>query len=154
VVTSAQVELAPDRNFPEPILRCLDEFIVDVRLVPLREIDRRLPRLDDRPLLIALHRLGLQGLVTNNYRILKNPKELAAILKTRVTVFAIEGAGDDPIRATGALLRDLPGALRKMDPNRAQVFWMRPRNPTAQDPWSLLERESRESAISRLKGGA
>lgn len=136
----ARVELALDQNFPEPILRSLDQFIADVRLVSLREIDPRLPRLADRELLIALHQLGWIGLVTNNYRMLKNPRELAAILKTRVTVFAIEGVGDDPIRATGAVLLDLPGALRRVEPDRAQVFWMRPRNPTPEDPWALLQR--------------
>ena len=127
-------------NFPEPILRSLDEFVVDVRLVPLRQIDPRLPTLADRRLLITLHQLGWNGLVTNNYRMLKNPIELAAILKSRVTVSTIEGVGDDPIRATGALLLDLPGALRRLDPTRAQVFWMRPRNPLPEDPWALLER--------------
>jgi hypothetical protein len=89
---------------------------------------------------MALHQLGWNVLITNNYRMLKNPIELAAILKTRVTVFAIEGVGDDPIRATGALLLDLPGALKRLDPSRAQVFWMRPRNPAPEDPWTLLER--------------
>lgn len=131
-------ELALDQNFPEPILRCLDEYVVDVRLVPLRSIDSRLPTLDDRELVIALHQLGWQGLVTNNYRMLKNPKELAAILKTKLTVFAVDGVGDDPIRATGAVLLDLPGALKRVQPDRAQVFWMRPRNPLPQDPWELF----------------
>jgi hypothetical protein len=137
---AARVEFALDQNFPEPILRSLDQFIVDVRLVPLREIDERLPRLGDRELLIALNQLGWTGLVTNNYRMLKNPRELAAILRTRVTVFAIEGVGDDPIRATGAVLLDLPGALQRFDRGRAQVFWMRPRKPMPEDPWMLLER--------------
>ena len=54
-------------------------------------------------------------MVANNSKMLKNPKELAAIVATKLTVFAIEGVGDDPIRATGALLLDLPGALKRMD---------------------------------------
>lgn len=81
-----------DQNFPEPILRALDEFIIDVRLIPLRQIDPRLPELDDRPLLIALQQRGFPGLVTNNYKMLSNPKELAAILKTRLSVFAIDAS--------------------------------------------------------------
>lgn len=89
--------------------------IVDVELVPLKNIDPRLSTLDDRDLIVALHQLGWRGLVTNNYKMLKNPKELAAIIRTRLTVFAIEGVGDDPIRATGAVLLDLPGALKRMD---------------------------------------
>ena len=71
---------------------------------------------------------------------LKNPKELAAIVATKLTVFAIEGVGDDPIRATGALLLDLPGALKRLDSRKAQVFWMRPRNPMPEDPMALFQR--------------
>jgi len=106
----------------------------------LPQIDHRLPGLDDRELVIALHQLGYPGLVTNNYKMLKNPRELAAIIATRLTVFAIEGVGHDPIRATGALLLDLPGALQRLDTRKAQVFWMRPRNPRPEDPMDLFER--------------
>ena len=98
------LRLALDQNFPTPILPALADFIVGIELVPLRKIDHRLSTLDDRTLVVALHQLGVQGLVTNNYKMLKNPKELAAIVATKLTVFAIEGVGDDPIRATGALL--------------------------------------------------
>jgi hypothetical protein len=132
--------LALDQNFPTPILAALGDFIIDLELVPLRRIDRRLPALDDRSLVIALTQLGFQGLVTNNYKMLKNPKELAAIIATKLTVFAIEGVGDDPIRATGALLLDLPGAIKRMDSRKGQVFWMRPRNPTPEDPMRLFKR--------------
>lgn len=132
--------LALDQNFPTPILAALADFIVDIELVPLRKIDPRLSTLDDRALVIALHQLGFRGLVTNNYKMLKNPKELAAIVATKLTVFAIEGVGDDPIRATGALLLDLPGALKRMDSRKAQVFWMRPRNPMPEDPMALFQR--------------
>ncbi len=87
-----------------------------------------------------MHQLGYPGLVTNNYKMLKNPQELAAIIATKITVFAIEGVGDDPIRATGALLLDLPGALKRMDTRKAQVFWMRPRSPRPEDPMDLFAR--------------
>ena len=92
-----------DHNFPEPILNCLGEFIPDARLLPIRRIHSELPRLGDRQLLIALHQLGYKALVTNDYKMLKNPLHLAALCKTKLTVFAIEGLGDDPIRAAGAL---------------------------------------------------
>jgi hypothetical protein len=130
--------LALDHNFPTPILNALRAYIVDVDLVTLREIDERLPALDDRSLVIALHQMKFPGLVTNNYKMLKNPRELAAIMATKLTVFAIEGVGHDPIRATGALLLDLPGALKRMDSRRPQVFWMRPRDPQPADPAELF----------------
>lgn len=120
-----------------------------MRRVPLRQIDPRLPELDERPLLIALQQRGFPGLVTNNYRMLSNPKGLAAILKTRPSVFAIEGVDHDSTRATGALLLDLPGAVRRMREAGGRVFWLRPRNPQPQDAWELLQR-----AADRLHAGA
>lgn len=138
MAASAPIELALDQNFPEPILRVLGDYIIDVRLVPLRKINVRLPALDDRQLVIALYQLGYRGLVTNNYKMLANPAELAAIIATGLTVFAIEGVGHDPLRATGALLLDLPGALRRMGEGEARVFWLRPRNPQPERAWDLL----------------
>ena len=99
--------LALDQNFPTPILAALADFIVDIELVPLRKIDPRLPSLDDRALVVALHQLSFQGLVTNNYKMLKNPKELAAIIATELTMLAIRGVGDDPVAPTGALSPEL-----------------------------------------------
>jgi hypothetical protein len=120
--------LALDANFPEPILAALDVFIVDIELIPLLKIDPQLRDLDDRPLILALRQEGFDWLVTNNYRMLRNPSELAAIIKARINVFAIEGTGHDPLRATGALLLDLPGAVRRAS-GKGEVFWSRPRNP-------------------------
>jgi hypothetical protein len=140
MVKPAPTRLALDQNFPTPILKALDEFVVDVRLEPLHQINPRLSTLDDRDLVIALHQLGYLGLVTNNYKMLKNPRELAAIIATKLTVFAIEGVGDDPIRATGAILLDLPSALKRLDSRRAQVFWMRPRDLRPVDARDLFDK--------------
>lgn len=134
------LSLALDQNFPEPILNCLERFIVDVRLVPLRRIRPDLPDMPDRQLLLALDQMGWPGLVTNNHKMMQNPYEIAALLRTKLTMFVIEGVGHDPIRATGAVLLDLPGALRKRVVGKPQVFWMRPRNPEPQQPWGLFAR--------------
>lgn len=138
--------MALDVNFPEPILTCLDDFL-DVDLVPLRKIDPRLTDLDDRPLMLALRQEGWHWLVTNNYKMLRNPHELAAIIAAGINVFAVEGLGHDPIRATGALLLDLPGAVRRAAATKRNgaVFWSRPRNPEARDPEDLFT-ESAERA--------
>ena len=133
------MELPVDHNFPEPILDCLKPWMGDIRLLPIRSIDDRLTRLDDRKLLIALRKLGYDGLVTSNYKMLLNPSELAAVLKTKMTVFAVEGLGHDPLRATGALLLDLRPSVKAMRPGKAGVFWMRPREPGLRDPWQLFK---------------
>ena len=134
------MRLPLDQNFPEPILAGLESWMGDIRLVPLRRIDPRLPELDDRRLLIALKQLGFEGLVTLNYKMLRNPNELAAVLKTRMTIFAVEGVGHDPIRATGALLLDLRPAVNAMRAGRPGVFWLRPRAPQPKDPWDLFKK--------------
>lgn len=134
------IYLPLDHNFPEPILDCLDRFIQRPKLIPLRRIHPDLARLRDRELLIALSQLGYKGLVTNDYRMLRNPGAIAAVLKTKLTVFAIEGVGHDPIRATGALLLDLPAAVRGMEAGSRGVFWLRPRNPRPVDPWDLFKK--------------
>lgn len=128
-----------DVNFPEPILKMLATFMVDITLIPMRDIDPALTDLDDRPLMLALRQEGFDWLVTNNYRMLRNPYELAGIMKARMKVFAIEAVGDDPLRGTGAVLLDLSGALRRSTPNRAEVFWSRPRNPDSKAPWDLFK---------------
>lgn len=135
------MDIPLDHNFPTPILNCLQDFIPDVNLLPLRSISPALADLDDRNLVIALHQLGYRGFVTSNYKMLQNPRELAALLKTELSVFAIEGVGHDPIRATGALLLDLPSAVKAVQLGGAQgVFWLRPRSPRPQDPWELFKR--------------
>jgi hypothetical protein len=62
------------------------------------------------------------------------------VLKTKITVFAIEGVGHDPIRATGALLLDLPAAITAVTSGASGVFWLRPRRPQPRDPWELFKR--------------
>ena len=133
------MRLPLDQNFPEPILEAIKRWMGDIELLPLRTIDPRLTRLDDRKLLIALRQLGFEGLVTLNYKMLRNPSELAAVLKTKMTIFAIDGVGHDPIRATGALLLDLPSAVAAIRAGDSGVFWLRPRSPKAHDPWELFK---------------
>jgi hypothetical protein len=137
------IKIPLDHNFPEPILKAMASWLGDIERLPIRQIDSRLTRIGDRQLVLALHQLGYRGLVTNNYRMLQNPIELAAIIKTRLTVFAIQGLGDDPIRATGALLLDLPSAVKAIESGRPGVFWLRPRSPKPQNPWGLLKDSAR-----------
>lgn len=134
------MRLPLDQNLPEPILASLEPWMGDIQLMPLRTIDPRLAELDDRRLLIALKQLGFDALVTLNYKMLRNPNELAAVLRTHLTIFAVERVGHDPIRATGALLLDLRHAVNAMKAGRAGVYWLRPRAPQPQDPWELFRK--------------
>jgi len=141
------VRLAMDHNFPEPLLQELSPWIPEVEFHWLRDIHPELPHLDDRKMIIALHQLGWVGLVTNNYKMLSIPTELAAILKTQIGFFCIEGTGDDPVRAAGALLLDLPGVLKDFRPGSGAIFHLRPRRPRPEDGWGLFKRAAERRKV-------
>ena len=146
------VQLAMDHNFPEPLLTQIAPWIPEVEFVWLRDIHPDLPALEDRRMIVALHQLGWVGLVTNNYKMLTIPTELAAILKTKIGFFCIEGTGDDPIRAAGALLLDLPGVLKDFQPGKGAIYRLKPRRPRPVVGWDLFTTaaERRETTAAAL----
>jgi len=93
--------------------------------------------LDDDELVVSLASRGWDCLVTCDFRMLRNPRVLAAVMQSKFRVVAIESAGDDPLIATGALLLELPGVIKRLRTGVAQVFRLRPRDPRAEDPWKL-----------------
>lgn len=137
-MANGRIALALDQNFPHLILDAA-QLVPEVEMVPIWRIDHRLAALDDRKLVIALYQLGWRGLITNNYKMLYVPAEIAAIVKTKCVVFAVEGLGSDPLRATGAVLLDLPGAVKKIVPGKGQVFRVAPRAPQPRDPWDYFK---------------
>ncbi|MGI9156818.1 MAG: hypothetical protein ACR2FG_09305 [Marmoricola sp.] len=115
----------------------------DVQLDHIASIDQRLSGLDDRELIIALRQLGFDGLVTNNWRMLNIPMEIAAIVATRSVVVAMRDMGDmgdDAIRAAGALMLELPGLRSRIVPNRSNVFLLSYGRRRPQDAWDYLRR--------------
>jgi len=135
------LRLALDQNFPTPLISAVRGYLpAELDLRSLREIDPRLSDLDDRPLFIALRQLGLDGLITNNYKMLDVPTEIAAIVKTKMIVVAIEGLGHDPLRAVGALLLELPGLAGRIRPRTSNVFRLAYRRRAPEEAWTYLQR--------------
>ena len=88
-MTDPRLRLALDQNFPIPLITAVSAYIPqDIKLTHITNIDPRLSELSDRKLFIALRQLGYDGLVTNNYKMLSVPEELAAIVKTKAVVVA------------------------------------------------------------------
>lgn len=110
---SGPLRFALDQNFPALALQAQSLF-PEAELASLHQIDPRLGNLDDRQLIIYLRQAGWHGLITNNYKMLSVPVEIAAVVKARIAVFAVEGLGSDPLRATGAVLLHLPAVLRRV----------------------------------------
>jgi len=140
------LRLALDQNFPTPLIEAMRPWVpTDIDLTSVRKIDPALSDLSDRNLFIVLKQLGFDGLVTNNYKMLNVPEEVAAIVSTKATVIAVVGLGHDPIRAVGALLLELPGLRDRIRPGKSNVFRLAygPRPP--KDAWEYLS-----EAASRL----
>ena len=92
-----------------------------LQLAHLKTIDRRPPELDDRSLIIALHETGWDGLITNNNKMLDVSAEVAAIVKTKLTVIAIEGLGHDPVPSVRSC-SSCPASPSGSDPSKPTSF--------------------------------
>lgn len=147
------IRWALDENFP-PIVLDVASALPEIELAPLRRIDRRLLGLPDRRMIIALHQLGWSGLITNNHKMLRVPTEIAAIVRTRMTMIAVEGVGDDPLRATGVLMTDLPAIVRRLraEGHLAHVFLRRPSAPRPEPSWEHFRKaaERRHRDVGEL----
>jgi hypothetical protein len=119
---AAVTPVALDHNFPEPLLsgvaRWMPEFAFHwIKDLPPGELNEH----EDHDLVYELHRRAFPVMATNNHKMLDDQRVLVAIEQTRLTVVAIEGAGDDPVFATGVLLRDLRDVLRGNTPQGMYV---------------------------------
>lgn len=120
--------VALDHNFPEPIVQAVAPWLPDLAFHWIKDLPGDLNLLEDHELIYELHRRRFPIMVTNNHRMIDDERVLVAIEQTRVTVVAIERAGDDPVLATGVLLRDLPGILASDHP-KGLYFRVRPAAP-------------------------
>lgn len=144
---------ALDQNFPAPIVEALEEYVFDAELVQVSKIDKRMSRLDDWELFVALHQheRPWDGLVTTDSSMLDLPRELAAIMQTKSTVVVAEDAGHDPIKATGLLFAHISGICKKTDPDVAQVWKLQTKTSAASNPWEIFTRVAAHQNLSASK---
>ena len=131
---------ALDHNFSPTIVKALSPYIPEANLVPVGDIDPRMPVLEDWELLVALRQRseGWAGLVTNDADFVTQPRELAALMQTGLAVIVAESAGHDPIKAAGLLLAHLPGICKRIIRGRAQVWRLRTADLPHTEPWDLF----------------
>lgn len=114
---------ALDENFPEPVLlEIVRIHTPELHLRHVRWIDPRLLGLLDHQLILALYQMGVEGLVTNDDRMLSLPEVLASIEQTRLTIVTCRRTGHDPLVATGLLLAHLGRIAGRHRPDRPQVW--------------------------------
>lgn len=140
---SARRLFALDHNFPQPIVEVLAAYIVEAELIPLQEIDPRLPEFeDDWKILLALHHHERRwdGLITTDSSMVSLPRELSVLLQTKLTLVVAQEAGHDPVKATGLVLAYLPGICERTRRDVAQLWRLHAVNRPGEDPWEQLRR--------------
>jgi len=146
---------ALDQNFPLPILNVLGRYMVEADLKPLFEIDPGLTRAtEDWEIFLALHRHRehWDGLITSDSAMLRLPKEMSVLCQTKLTLVVAEGAGHDPVKASGLVLAHLPGICKLTNPQEAQLWVLRTTTRGHDDPWEHLKRiaESQGQSVNAL----
>ena len=134
-------QFALDQNFPQPIVRVLQNFQTDADLVPVSSIDRRMAELDDWQLLLALHHHEQRwdGLITTDSSILFQPLELSVLIQTRLTLVVTLEAGHNPVKATGLLFTHLGGICKRTSPDVPQLWRLQGRTQPHVAPWDQLK---------------
>jgi hypothetical protein len=117
--------VALDHNFPKPLLQPIAKYIPGVNLHWIRDISDGLAELHDNQLVYELHRRGIPVMITSDHHMVRDVRVLVAIEQTRMTVLTAERIGDDPVFATGVVLRDLLPLLRNDYP-QGLVYVSRP----------------------------
>ncbi len=133
---------ALDHGFPQPIVAVLADYTPGVELVPIDEVDERMPDLDDWEVLLALHHhhRPWDGLVTTDSGMVRTPESLAVLLQTKLTLVVAMEAGHDMLKATGLLFAYLPGILGRTDPGVPQLWKLQAANRRHVEPWEELRR--------------
>ncbi len=146
---------ALDHNFPQPIIEAAALSMTEAELIPVQDIDERLPGFsDDWEILLALarHEQPWHGLVTTDSSMIQLPKELAVLLQTKLTLVVADAAGHDPLKATGLVLTHIEGIARRSRLDTAQLWQLRSALRGHNDPWQRLNQiaERREVSASEL----
>jgi hypothetical protein len=149
---------ALDQGFPQPIVDALHDYLKhEAQLTPVASIDERLTDIDDWELLLSLHHHPdpWDGLVSTDDNMLNQPRELATLVQTKLTLVACRAAGHDPVRATGLLLTNLSSICKQTARSRPQLWRLgggahRP----ASDPWDYFTRAAnkRSMSVGELRG--
>jgi hypothetical protein len=75
--------------------------------------------------LLALHQLGYEGLVTCDENMLWLPETVAVVEQTGLSVVVCAGAGHDPIMASGLLLAHLPHVAKRHRKGSPQIWTLK-----------------------------
>jgi hypothetical protein len=143
---------ALDHNYPTPIIEQAKPYLREVELVPIGDIDSRLPDLDDWELLLALHHHSREwdGMVSNDTSMLEQERELAVLGYTHLTLVAPVAAGHDPIRSTGLVLAHIEDIAARTTPRKPQVWRLPGRTGGGNHPDQFLEKLAKQGKLDPI----
>jgi hypothetical protein len=141
---------ALDQNFPEPIVDALKMAMDCADLVPVREINADMPKLEDWELLVRLrqHDREWDGLITCDADMLNESRTMAALHRTGLTLVIADGQGHNPVRATGLVLFHLDHVCKETVRNRPQVWILRAVQKPPESPTRYLEKIARHAKLT------
>jgi len=143
---------ALDHNYPMPIIEQAKPYLRDAELVPIGDIDPRLPELDDWELLLALHHHSREwdGLISNDTSMLDQERELAVLGFTRLTLVAPVAAGHDPIRSTGLVLAHIEDIASRTTPRKPQVWRLPGRTGGGHHPDQFIDKLAKKASLDPI----
>ena len=143
---------ALDHNYPMPIIEQAKPYLRDVELVPIGDIDPRLPELDDWELLLALHHHSREwdGLISNDTSMLDQERELAVLGFTHLTLVAPVAAGHDPIRSTGLVLAHIEDIASRTTRRKPQVWRLPGRTGGGHHPDQFIEKLAKKASLDPI----
>jgi hypothetical protein len=143
--------LVLDQNFPAPILSAvnLDRWLPEFEIVSVRDHDPRLSRdFEDWQVILGCSQSGAVGFISTDAAMLDNPRVIAVVEDTNMTLVVCAAIGHDPIAATGLLLAHLPRVAKRHRSDRPQIWKI---HPTEQTPRKLDEFRKRIERDGRTK---
>ena len=70
---------------------------------------------------------------------ISQPRELAMLMQTRLTLVVAARTRNDPVQASGLVLAYLPGICRRLAENAAELWVLNAVNRAPDNPWERLE---------------
>lgn len=145
--------LALDQSYPTNILPVVHEYFDDVAdVLSIRSLDARMADLDDWQLIASLAQRDVHALVVVDSAMVSQERELAALAQTRMSLVVAEGAGGDPVLATGLFLTYLQPIVAALEPESPKIWRLKRGALTAKTPWNLMGEMAarRRTATSEL----
>jgi hypothetical protein len=139
-----------DQNFPAPILSAanLDTWLPEFEIVSVREHDPRLSRdFEDWQVILGCSQTGAEGFISDDAAMLDNPRVIAVVEQTKMTLVICAEIGHDPIAATGLLLAHLPRVAKRHRSDRPQIWKIRPTEQREKDLSEFKDRIERNSGM-------